>query len=77
MPLLLVHDILDICLYHRRTTLIVHVLNFVIGPYPILSVHSNTLRATIGGAIAHDTPLSDNDQCALLVLLGPGTGDRS
>ena len=77
MPLLLVHDILHICLYHRRTTLIVHVLNFVIGPYPILSVHSNTLRATIGGAIAHDTPLSDNDQCALLVLLGPGTGDRS
>ena len=29
------------------------------------------------GAIAHGTPLSDGDQCALHVLQGPGTGDRS
>ena len=28
-------------------------------------------------AIAHGTPLSDDDQCALHVLQGPGTGDRS
>ena len=29
------------------------------------------------GALAHGTPLSDDEQCALHVLLGPGTGDRS
>ena len=35
----------------------------------------NGLRATIGGALAHGTPLSDDDQCALHVLQGSGTGD--
>ena len=29
------------------------------------------------GAIAHGTPLSDDEQCALQVSQGPGTGDRS
>ena len=28
-------------------------------------------------AIAHGTPLSDDEQCALQVPQGPGTGDRS
>ena len=37
----------------------------------------NGLRAHYRGAIAHGTPLSDDDQCALHVLQGPGTGDRS
>ena len=30
-----------------------------------------------GGALAHGTPPSEDDQCALLLLLGPGTEDRS
>jgi hypothetical protein len=36
-----------------------------------------TVLPNYRGAIAHGTPLSDNDQCALHVLQGPGTGDRS
>ena len=67
--------------YH--TPVFMHVMSLVICSYSYslqLWRHPQMpqrLPCNYRGAIAHGTPLSDDDQCALHVLQGPGTGDRS
>ena len=78
-----------ICCYHAQSHHIQHVFIYLMKP--VISFYSShislykrrrpykpqRLACNYRGAIAHGTPLLDDDQCALHVLQGPGTGDRS